>query len=113
MYEYRAIVTKVVDGDTVRLDIDLGLGIWYRGDNYRLRGIDAPETRGETRVAGELATEHLEHLIECCKEIKAETFKDKKGKYGRYLVVLWGKDDTGPWINLNRQMIQDGFAITY
>jgi len=45
MYEYRCKITKVVDGDTVKCDIDLGFGIWQHNETVRLMGIDTPESR--------------------------------------------------------------------
>ena len=45
MYEYRCNVTRVIDGDTVDVDIDLGFGIWLRGERVRIMGIDTPESR--------------------------------------------------------------------
>ena len=45
MYEYKCMVVKVVDGDTVDVDIDLGFGVWMRNQRIRMYGIDAPESR--------------------------------------------------------------------
>ena len=45
MYEYNCKIVKVVDGDTVDVDIDLGFGVWMRNERVRLYGIDAPESR--------------------------------------------------------------------
>lgn len=45
MYEYNCNIVRVVDGDTVDVDIDLGFGIWVRNERVRLYGIDTPESR--------------------------------------------------------------------
>ena len=45
MYEYNCNIVKVVDGDTVDVDIDLGFGMWLRNERIRLYGIDTPESR--------------------------------------------------------------------
>ena len=45
MYEYKCNVVKVVDGDTVDVDIDLGFGIWMKDERVRIMGIDTPESR--------------------------------------------------------------------
>ena len=45
MYEYRAKVIKVIDGDTVDVDIDLGFGVWLKDERVRIMGIDTPESR--------------------------------------------------------------------
>ena len=45
MYEYRCRIDRVVDGDTVDVDIDLGFGVWLREERVRMYGIDTPESR--------------------------------------------------------------------
>ena len=45
MYEYNVKVVKVIDGDTVDVDIDLGFGVWLHKERVRLYGIDTPESR--------------------------------------------------------------------
>jgi len=84
MYEYRAVVVSVYDGDTIKVDIDLGFGIWKKNETIRLWGIDAPEVRGEERKAGLKARAGLRRLI-LGGDVVIQTEKDKKGKYGRYI----------------------------
>ena len=50
MYEYRANINRVVDGDTVDVDIDLGFGVWMKDERVRLAGIDTPESRTRDKV---------------------------------------------------------------
>ena len=69
MYEYKAIVVKVVDGDTVDVDIDLGFNVWLKKQRIRLYGIDTPESRTRDKVEkvfGNLAKAkvHRDILIE-------------------------------------------------
>ena len=45
MYEYKAKIVKVIDGDTVDVDIDLGFGMWMKDERVRIMGIDTPESR--------------------------------------------------------------------
>ena len=45
MYEYKVSVVKVVDGDTIDVDIDLGFGMVYKKQRVRMKGIDNPESR--------------------------------------------------------------------
>ena len=45
MYEYKCKMVKVVDGDTIDVDIDLGFGVWMRNQRIRMHGIDTPESR--------------------------------------------------------------------
>ena len=86
MYEYNFKLVKVVDGDTIDVDIDLGFGTWLRNQRIRMMGIDAPESRTsdkEEKVYGLLAKEKLKTLLANGKTLR--TFKDEKGKYGRIL----------------------------
>ncbi len=50
MYEYKAVVTRVVDGDTVDVDIDLGFNVWLKKQRIRLYGLDTPESRTSDKV---------------------------------------------------------------
>ena len=50
MYEYRCKVLRVVDGDTVDVDIDLGFGVWMKKERVRMMGIDTPESRTRDKV---------------------------------------------------------------
>lgn len=63
LYEYRADTRRVVDGDTVDVDIDLGFNVWLRNERLRLYGIDTPELKGANKAAG-LAAKNA--LIERC-----------------------------------------------
>lgn len=51
-YFYKAVVRDVYDGDSCTVDIDLGFGIWMKGQKLRLMGIDTPELRGSEREEG-------------------------------------------------------------
>ena len=107
LYQYRAKIIRVVDGDTVRADIDLGFNTWRRNEALRLDGIDAPEPKGATREAGKASTAALTERVEG-KELTICTIKDKAGKYGRYLVRLYlGDEDINTW------MIKAGYAVPY
>ena len=50
MYEYKVNILKVVDGDTVDVDIDLGFGVWLRNERVRIMGIDTPESRTSDKI---------------------------------------------------------------
>ena len=83
MYEYNYKLVRVVDGDTVDIDIDLGFGTWLRKQRIRLMGIDTPESRtrdDEEKKFGILAKEKLQQLLANSRVVK--TFKDEKGKFG-------------------------------
>ena len=66
MYEYRVEVLKVIDGDTVDVDIDLGFGVWLKNERVRLHGIDTPESRTrdlEEKKFGLAAKARLKELL--------------------------------------------------
>lgn len=109
LYYYRARVISVYDGDTLRVDIDLGLSTWVKNEKLRLARIDAPELRGEEREHGLAARDFLISKV-LNQEIILETIKDRKGKYGRYLAELWIKNETGEYININDLLVQEGHA---
>lgn len=113
LYHYKAIVTKVYDGDTITVDIDLGLHSWIKKERLRLADIDTPEIRGEERPDGLVAAEYLRKLL-LGQEIVIETIKDKKGKYGRYLAKVYLPVEDG-YLNVNVHMVTEGLAeyVTY
>ncbi len=88
MYEYKCKVIRVVDGDTVDVDIDLGFGVWLHKERVRIQGIDTPESRTRDKVEkrfGLLAKEELKVLLDD-DNVKLITMKyDAKGKFGRIL----------------------------
>jgi micrococcal nuclease len=109
LFHYTAQVQSVYDGDTCRVDIDLGLGIWIRNEKLRLVRINAPEITGPEKTRGEASRDFLRELIDG-KEIIIETVKDKRGKYGRYLAEIW-IEQNGGWINVNDALVAAGHAI--
>ena len=89
MYEYRVNIVKVVDGDTVDVDIDLGFGVWIKDERVRIMGIDTPESRTrdkEEKVFGLAAKTRLKELL--------------------------GKDDIVEAHMRNRQILIDAGTIT-
>ena len=108
-YHYHAKVISVYDGDTCKVDIDLGMGIWKRRETLRLHRINTPELRGEERQQGLVSRDRLRELIDG-KVILLETVKDKKGKYGRYLAEVWLATEDGSWKNINDQLVLEGLA---
>ena len=112
MYEYRCLITKVVDGDTVKCDIDLGFGIWQHNETVRLMGIDTPESRTsdkDEKPYGLLSKKKLTEQIEKAEVIKIVTTRDEKGKFGRILGTLVA--DNGD--NINAYMIRHNYAVHY
>jgi micrococcal nuclease len=88
MYEYKATVVKIVDGDTVDVDVDLGWNVVIRGSSGRIRlfGVDTPESRTRDKTEkkfGLLAKKFVEAFMPVGTKVILKTHE--KGKYGRYL----------------------------
>ena len=107
MYEYRAFVRKVYDGDTVTVDIDLGFDVILKIQKIRLTKIDAPEVRGTQRPEGLKTRDALRARIGS-KWVRIKTQKDKKGKYGRWLGEVWLEEEC-----VNDWLINEGLAKPY
>ena len=109
MYEYKATIIKVVDGDTVDVDIDLGFDCWVRNQRIRLFGIDTPECRTRNKkekAHGLLAKAYVQKAL-VVGEVYALRTKEK-GKFGRYL----GEIKVGR-TTLNKLLIKEGLAVEY
>lgn len=114
MYEYRiARLNKVVDGDTIDVEIDLGFDISL-SKRIRLAGIDTPESRTkdlQEKALGLEAKEWLKQRLENAELIRIKTVKpDSTEKYGRILGWLYSGDDA---FSINEEMIQKGLAWSY
>jgi micrococcal nuclease len=105
MYEYRAKITAVYDGDTVTADIDLGFEVWLRGQRLRLLNIDTPEVRGKEKKEGIVSRDALRDRI-LGKEVIV--MSDRRGKYGRWLVEIFLDEE-----NINSWLLNEGYAIPY
>lgn len=115
-----ARVIKVVDGDTIDVEVDLGFST-YRKERIRLYGINTPETYGVKRDSDEYkegikAKDFVIGALEPMTQgerIVIQTIKDKKGKYGRYLANIYYKRIIGQnaeWIWLNQELVDRGLA---
>ena len=113
MYEYNAIIDKVVDGDTVDVDIDLGFDIHYRG-RVRLYGINTPESRTRDLEEKERGLAAKARLLELCplgSSIVLRTQKDAHGKYGRILGMLF--KSVADEESVNETLLHEGYAMVY
>lgn len=112
MYEYTATLVRVIDGDTVVLVVDLGFTVSVNVE-FRLLGINAPEMKGTTKVAGLNAKAHLEQLLaQGALSLKSEK-APKTDKYGRWLADITVTKADGTSFNANQAMVTDGFAVPY
>ncbi len=104
LFTYKAIITKVYDGDTVTAEIDLGFHTWLKGEKLRLYRINAPEIRGAERPQGLVSRDWLRDKL-LGREVLIHTIKDRKGKYGRYLVEIFLDGE-----NINDALVDAGMA---
>ena len=110
MYEYNCKIVRVVDGDTVDVDIDLGFDTWRCGERIRLYGIDTPECRtrdAEEKAAGILAKEFVENALHVGGTYKLQT--REKGKFGRFLGVIFISART----SINAALVSERLAVAY
>ena len=121
MYEYNAIVDRVVDGDTIDCTIDLGFSTWKK-IRVRLEGINAPESRTrdkEEKAKGLITKARLNEILEYNNN-KCVLHVSGLGKFGRALASVYvtslsptPEDSSITLINVNQQLITEGLAVEY
>ena len=112
-YTYKAKLVRVIDGDTIDAEIDLGFNVLIR-QRIRLYGIDTPEARTRDLVEKEKGLAAKQRLTEILpKEFVVETVLNKRGKYGRILGILHVEDTDGNKTNVNDQLVNEGHAVKY
>jgi micrococcal nuclease len=115
MYNYKATLMRVVDGDTIDAEIDLGFKIFIK-ERIRLMGIDTPESRTRNLAEkswGKAASARLSQLLaEANGEFTLVTKKQKKGKFGRILGTLSISTQDGI-VDANQVLIDEQLAIPY
>ena len=115
MYEYKCKIVKIVDGDTVDVDLDLGFGVWLRDERVRIMGIDTPESRTSDKVEkifGLAAKERLSSLLGAdatlLSQVKSNG-ENMKGKFGRIL----GDFKTMNGDTITTKLMEEGHAVAY
>ena len=115
MYEYRCKLLKVIDGDTVDVDIDLGFGVLLKKQRIRLYGVDTPESRTrdlEEKKYGLAAKEYVKKFLDDKWLIlKTETY-DAEGKFGRILGSLYRTTNYSD-MSVNEYLIEKYHAVPY
>ena len=112
MYEYKATVKRVIDGDSLVLDIDLGFYMFMNETKIRLYGLDTPEMNSEDpllRLQAVLATRYLYDNLPVGSKVTIKTILDKREKYGRLLATIITQDG----FNLNDGLLENKLAINY
>jgi micrococcal nuclease len=117
MFQYAAKVVRVVDGDTIYFDVDLGFFIRITIET-RLRGLNTPEIRGAEREAGLKAKAYVEQVLPPGALVILNTYKVEK--YGRYLADVYyfigaktREAILGKGIHLNKELLDKGLAVPY
>jgi micrococcal nuclease len=120
MYEYKCKVLRVVDGDTVDVDIDLGFGVWLKKERVRIMGIDTPESRTRDKVEkkfGLASKARLKSLLGKDPVLKTQVSKkgeDMKGKFGRILGDFTVYDsNVDAWRPVTQILVEEGHAVPY
>ena len=111
MYEYQAVIKRVVDGDTVDIDIDLGFGVILKDERVRIMGIDTPESRTRDlteKKFGLASKERLKSVLGKKSILKCKEY-DSKGKFGRIL----GDFTTNDGRMVTDVLVEEGHAVAY
>ena len=115
MYNYKATLMRVVDGDTIDAEIDLGFKIFIK-ERIRLMGIDTPESRTRNLAEkswGKAASVRLSELLaEADGKFTLVTKMQKKGKFGRILGTIQVSTKDGI-VDANQVLMNENFAIPY
>ena len=114
MYQYRAKILKVLDGDTVQIDLDLGFNIVLANQKVRLAGVDTPESRtanSEEKPRGMLSKKKLQEKLPVGSYATIETVRadSNDDKFGRILGVFITEDGT----RINQWLIDNNYAVPY
>mgnify|MGYP003662980775 FL=1 len=121
MYEYKAIVDRVVDGDTIKCTIDLGFSTWKKV-TVRMEGINTPESRTRDKKEKTLGLAATARLVEILgyNNNKCILRVSGLGKFGRALASVFvdtlspaSENSSITEINVNKQLIEEGHAVAY
>ena len=107
LYEYNAYIAKkydgVYDGDTIYINVDMGMHIGNNVQGIRLKDVWAPEIRGEEREDGLIVEAWVQTRLNPGDQVRIRTYKDKQS-FTRWVADVWRKDDDGNWIHLNEEI---------
>lgn len=105
-YTYRATVVRIIDGDTLDLNVDLGFRAWRMKERFRLAGINAPESnRAASAPAGKAARDYLSAMLPAGCEVTIQTAKDPDN-FGRWIATVWHDGAC-----LNDALVEAGHAV--
>ncbi len=117
-FAYRFSVDRVIDGDTIEGDIDLGFSVHLDDQRLRLLRVNTPERKGSTRAAGDRAKAFTERWLRDHTNIvihsrKRDPRHAEKDSFGRYLVEVYGDDEGGQQSCLNDALLESGNAVPF
>jgi micrococcal nuclease len=117
-FAYRFSVDRVIDGDTIDGDIDLGFSVHLDDQRLRLLRVNTPERKGSTRAAGDRAKAFTErwlanHANIVIRSRKRDRQHAERDSFGRYLVEVYGDDEGGRQECLNDSLLQSGNAVLF
>ena len=113
MYEYKCLTIRVIDGNTIDAEVDLGFNVLVR-QRIKLHGVLAPDIRSFNESDKKRATEARQRLIELVgKEFYCNTVMNKRGKAGRTLGYVYIIDKNENRIDVNQTLINEGLATRY
>ena len=113
LYYYEGRVVRVVVGDTIDVDIDLGFGIVLKKKRRRFLGIDTPEKRTRNLAEKNLGLQATARVQELCGE-KVRFISQELDKYGRVLATPFAVDENGiTGVNICDTLIEEGLAVPY
>ena len=108
LYWYTAVLVRIIDGDTIVVDVDLGMSTWKHKVTLRILGIDTPEPRGKTKVAGDAATQRAIELLGPPGSL-LYIHTVKKDSFGRWIASVQLMDGTF----FEETMLKEGYAVPY
>ena len=117
-FVYRVTLLRVVDGDTLDVDIDLGFSMKLTGQRLRLLRVNTPERKGKTKTAGDAAWRFAKdwlgsHNNLLIRSRKIEPGHGEKDSFGRYLVEVFGDNEYGEQVCLNSALLDSGHAVPF
>lgn len=113
MYTYKAKLVRVINGDTLDIEIDLGFDIIIK-QRLKLYGIDTPDSRSTNTEIKQKGLDVKQRLMDLLtKEFKVETMLNKRGKYGRILGNIYVTDSKSNEICINELLVSEGLAVRY
>ncbi len=108
LYTFQAYVERVIDGDTLKLEFQLGLGCWHE-ETIRLNTIDCPEI---DTPEGKAAKKFVESELSGCEFVTVKSIRTRKEKWGRYLGdIFYAKKGNAAPIYLNQLLLDKGHAV--